>query len=72
MKAMGFTVYAAGRSVYDSLNRQRVIAIDEPVKIDGVTFRSGDLVIADQDGVVARSTRDRGASRQQRMEKSTR
>jgi len=52
MKAMGFTVYATARSVYDSLNRQRVIAIGGPVEIDGVTFRSGDLVMADQDGVV--------------------
>jgi regulator of RNase E activity RraA len=52
MKAMGFTVFAKARCIYDSLNRQRVIAVDEPVKIDDVIFRSGDLVLADQDGIV--------------------
>lgn len=50
--AMGFPVYARGRCVYDSLNRQRVIDIDVPVEIDGVTFAPGDLVIADHDGIV--------------------
>ena len=52
IKSLGFAVYASGRCVYDSMNRQRVISIDEPVQIDGVTFCSGDLVIADEDGVV--------------------
>jgi 4-hydroxy-4-methyl-2-oxoglutarate aldolase len=52
MKAMGFTVFATARCIYDSLNRQRVIAVDEPVEIDGVIFHSGDLVLADQDGIV--------------------
>lgn len=50
--AMDFPVYARGRCVYDSLNRQRVIDIDVPVEIDGVTFSPGDLVIADSDGIV--------------------
>ena len=52
IKALGFAVYASSRCVYDSMNRQRVISIDEPVQIDGVTFCTGDLVIADEDGVV--------------------
>jgi regulator of RNase E activity RraA len=50
--AMQFPVVARGTCVYDSLNRQRVIDIDVPVEIDGVTFSPGDLVIADRDGVV--------------------
>ena len=50
--AMGFSVLARGTSPYDSLHRQRVIEIDVPVEIDGVTFHSGDLVFADRDGVV--------------------
>ena len=50
--AMPFPVFARGTCVYDSLNRQRVIDIDVPVEIDGVTFSPGDLVIADRDGVV--------------------
>ncbi len=52
MRAMRFPVFARGTSVYDSLHRQRVIDIDVPVEIAGVTFRSGDLVFADIDGVV--------------------
>jgi regulator of RNase E activity RraA len=52
MTAMGFAVFARGSSVYDSKDRQRVSAIDVPVEIDGVRFSSGDLVIADRDGVV--------------------
>ena len=38
--------------MYDSLNRQRVIDIDVPVQIDRVTISPGDLVFADEDGVV--------------------
>jgi len=52
MTAMGFAVFARGTSVYDSQDRQRVSAIDVPVEIDGVRFSSGDLVVADRDGVV--------------------
>jgi len=52
MTAMGFTVFARGTCIYDSQNRQRVIDIDVPVQIDGVTFSPGDLVIADVDGIV--------------------
>lgn len=52
MRAMNFPVYALGTSLYDSLNRQRVIDIDVPVEIAGVTFSPGDLVFADEDGVV--------------------
>ncbi len=49
---MQFTVFARGTCMYDSLHRQRVIDVDVPVEIDGVTFSPGDLVIADLDGVV--------------------
>jgi regulator of RNase E activity RraA len=49
---MGFPVFARGRSIYDSRDRQRVIDIDVPVQIDGVRFGPGDLVFADVDGVV--------------------
>jgi len=52
MKAMGFNVYALGTCVYDSQNRQRVVDVDVPVEIEGVVFDSGDLVFADDDGVV--------------------
>jgi len=52
MKAMGFPVFARAAVIYDSKDRQRVIDCDVPVEIDGVTFNPGDLVIADEDGVV--------------------
>ena len=52
MREMEFGVFARGACPYDSLHRQRVTAIDVPVEIGDVTFRPGDLVIADDDGVV--------------------
>jgi regulator of RNase E activity RraA len=52
MRQMRFPVFALGTSVYDSKDRQRVIDLDVPVEIDGVVFSPGDLVIADEDGVV--------------------
>ncbi len=52
IRDMEFPVFARGTSVYDSLNRQRVIDVDIPVEISGVRFCPGDLVIADIDGVV--------------------
>jgi 4-hydroxy-4-methyl-2-oxoglutarate aldolase len=52
MRQMGFPAFARGTIVYDSKDRQRVTAIDVPVQIDGVTFAPGDLVIADEDGIV--------------------
>lgn len=52
IREMGFSVFARGTSVYDSLNRLRVVNVDVPVEIDGVRFCPNDLVIADIDGVV--------------------
>lgn len=52
MREMKFPVYARGTCVYDSRDRQRVVDIDVPVEIDGVLFCPGDLVLADEDGVV--------------------
>jgi regulator of RNase E activity RraA len=52
MREMSFPVFARGTCIYDSRDRQRVTDIDVPVDIDGVTFRPGDLVIADRDGIV--------------------
>lgn len=52
MRGMNFPVFARGTVIYDSKDRQRVIDLDVPVQIDGVTFAPGDLVIADEDGVV--------------------
>ena len=52
MRAMGFAIYARGTCIYDSKDRQRVIDLDVPVEIDGVVFSPGDLVFADEDGIV--------------------
>ena len=52
MREMRFPVFAQGTCPYDSKDRQRVIDIDVPVEIDGVLFTPGDLVFADEDGVV--------------------
>lgn len=52
MDAMGFVTFARGTCIYDSQNRQRVVDVDVPVEIDGVTFEPGALVFADDDGVV--------------------
>ena len=49
---MGFGVFALGTSPYDSMSRQKVIAMDVPVEIAGVSFHPGDLVFADVNGVV--------------------
>lgn len=51
MEAMGFPVFARHLSPYDSMNRQKVVAFDVPVEIDGVQIAPGDIVIADRDGV---------------------
>jgi regulator of RNase E activity RraA len=52
IREMKYPVFARGVSPYDSLHRQRVISVDEPVEIGGVTIASGDLVVADEDGIV--------------------
>src|SRR5690349_18731754 len=50
MDAMGFPVFARHLSPYDSMNRQKVVAFNVAVEIDGVRVAPGDVVIADRDG----------------------
>lgn len=52
MTRMNFPVWARDTCIYDSLNRQRAIDMDVPVEIAGVRVSSGDLVVADVDGIV--------------------
>ena len=52
IRALEFDVIARGTCLYDSKDRQRVIDVDVPVSIGGVDFLPGDLVIADEDGIV--------------------
>jgi regulator of RNase E activity RraA len=52
IRNLEFPVFARSTCVYDSLNRQRVVDVDVPVEIDGVAFHPGDLVLADEDGII--------------------
>jgi regulator of RNase E activity RraA len=50
--AMGFPVYCRGIHPADSLGRLDVVEHDVPIHCGGVLVRPGDLVLADDDGVV--------------------
>ena len=52
MTELAFPCFALATSVYDSLNRQRVIDIDVPVELGGVQCSPGDMVVVDIDGMV--------------------
>jgi len=52
MRRMGFNVYAKGANPLDSRDRQRVIDYDVVIEIGGVRIEPGDLIAADEDGVV--------------------
>lgn len=51
IQGLGFPVHATGTRPTDALGRVSLGHHDEPVQIGDVTVRSGDLVIADVDGV---------------------
>jgi regulator of RNase E activity RraA len=50
--ALGMPVVAAGTSPVNGRGRAGTSAMNEPVTINGVTIRTGDLVAADRDGVI--------------------
>ena len=52
IRDLNFPVFARGCSPYDSQNRQRVVDVDVAVELDGVAIQPGDLIFADEDGVV--------------------
>ncbi|MEQ1824643.1 MAG: RraA family protein [Pirellula sp.] len=52
MRSMGFNVYARGSNPLDSRDRQRVIDYDIDLELGGVRIAPGDLIAADEDGVV--------------------
>lgn len=52
IRAMEFPVVARATCPCDSRDRQRVIDGNVPVEIGGVCFCPGDLVVADEDGIV--------------------
>jgi len=52
IEEMKFPVFATGVSPADSRGRLEVIAIRQPILAGGVPVADGDLVLADEDGVV--------------------
>lgn len=52
IKHLDFAVFGIGYQPADSKGRTDIVAIDEPVTISGVTAKTGDLVLGDEDGVV--------------------
>jgi 4-hydroxy-4-methyl-2-oxoglutarate aldolase len=49
---LGFPAFSLSRRPIDYRMRMRVVGVGEPVRIGGVSIDSGDLVMADDDGVV--------------------
>jgi len=52
IKKMGFPVFSAGRNPVDTKYRGKMMWADVPAEICGVSIASGDLVVADFDGIV--------------------
>lgn len=52
IREMGFPVFSAGTNPVDTKYRGKMMWMDVPCVIGGVTVNSGDLVLADLDGVV--------------------
>jgi 4-hydroxy-4-methyl-2-oxoglutarate aldolase len=52
IKSMGFAVFARGTCPYDSRDRQRVIDYDVRIELGGVNVEPGDIIAADDDGIV--------------------
>jgi len=52
LKRIGFPVYALGPVPSTSVGHYRFGSANEPINCDGVPVRAGDIVAADQDGVV--------------------
>src|SRR6266545_8156404 len=57
MCELGYAVFANGVSPYDTRGRAEVVANDVPVVCGGVEVATGDLIVADDDGVVVLPTR---------------
>jgi 4-hydroxy-4-methyl-2-oxoglutarate aldolase len=49
---LGFPAFSLSRRPIDYRMRMRVVGVGEPVRLGGVEIASGDLVMADNDGVV--------------------
>jgi regulator of RNase E activity RraA len=52
IRELGFPVFSGGRNPVDTKYRGKMMWLDVPAKIGGVRVNSGDLVLADCDGIV--------------------
>lgn len=56
--ALGYALFARGRFMRTGKGRARMVAVGEPVRLNGVPVRAGDQVVADGDGVVCVPAQD--------------
>jgi regulator of RNase E activity RraA len=52
LKRIGFPVYSTGAVPSTSVGHYRFAGVNVPIDCDGVTVNAGDIIVADQDGVV--------------------
>jgi 4-hydroxy-4-methyl-2-oxoglutarate aldolase len=51
-RAMGMPLYCTGSATADKPSDIRIVGYNVPIEVGGVTVRAGDILIADEDGVV--------------------